>query len=772
MKYAGALAGGAHTERKENMVEKTLKISARKGGKRRVGFLSSVVGAVKSAFWTVIDAFQRFFKFLWSKSKFTKAAFFLVLALFIVGACTIGGFNGGGGAYLAEAESTVAFYLDYQDGATLDKVYLNAGTAYAETGTAFTVTVRTSSNSSLSWITSYGFGAKKISNIYSSDAEALGTNYDWVQLRDENNTTALSTSRRLVQLEFSCPVLVNEVVFVDTSGNVIPAYVDEDDVSAFFDRSTWYDGEFRDEFHVRATNKEEEQALRAERKRLLDAQQNVETGNTVYSDFTEDEMYTLMQIENIVELGSRVPDGGVFNADTDHGAFAVLPYVLSTLIFGRSAFGLRIVSVLFTAALVWMIWLLARELFAHGDKEKEGWAFLTACLFAGGGLALTVGRLGLYLPMLAFLIVGSFYFMYRFFARGISEERPAKSACNILVSGLLFALAVASDPKMLLAGVGVVALFIAGAVRLERAYKAKRQALREEMRDANAKETSREVMLENAAAAEEKSAALGAELSYARRLVYLLFFVSFAVGAFLFIVLSAIPSNSIFMRLYEANPRSPTLGIFDYLGSMFGGAFSLTNATSLAAGNAVNAFGWFIGLKGATLFSASAEGTYSALNAQVNLAMAITALVGFLFLTAYTVLYYVTGGQKGAYASKHAPTVLRAYFVLLAGLVSSLLPYLFAGQVSAAQSMLFNCFYLAFIPLTFFTVSAQDTRERAKLFGRIRMNTAKWVLFWLLVLYAVVFVLSVPMYFGIPLSAGAAAGMFGWTTFMNNGLYR
>lgn len=762
MKYTGALAGGAHTERKENMVEKTLKISARKGGKRRVGFLSSVVGAVKSAFWTVIDAFQRFFKFLWSKSKFTKAAFFLVLALFIVGACTIGGFNGGGSAYLAEEGSTVAFYLDYQDGATLDKVYLNAGTAYAETGTSFTVTVRTSSNSSLSWITSYGFGAKKISNIYSSDAEALGTNYDWVQLRDESNTTALSTSRRLVQLEFSCPVLVNEVVFVDTNGNVIPAYVEADDVRELLGEEQWVT--WGTTFRAQSGN----EGLA----NLLDAQQNVETGNTVYSDFTEDEMYTLMQIENIVELGSRVPDGGVFNADTDYGAFAVLPYVLSTLIFGRSAFGLRIVSVLFTAALVWMIWLLARELFAHGDKEKEGWAFLTACLFAGGGLALTVGRLGLYLPMLAFLIVGSFYFMYRFFARGISEERPAKSACNILVSGLLFALAVASDPKMLLAGVGVVALFIAGAVRLERAYKAKRQALRAEMRDANAKETSREVMLENAAAAEEKSAALGAELSYARRLVYLLFFVSFAVGTFLFIVLSAIPSNSIFMRLYEANPRSPALGIFDYLGSMFGGAFSLTNATSLAAGNAVNAFGWFVGLKGATLFSASAEGTYSALNAQVNLAMAITALVGFLFLTAYTVLYYITGGQKGAYASKHAPTVLRAYFVLLAGLVSSLLPYLFAGQVSAAQSMLFNCFYLAFIPLTFFTVSAQDTRERAKLFGCIRMNTAKWVLFWLLVLYAVIFVLSVPMYFGIPLSAAAAAGMFGWTTFMNNGLYR
>ncbi len=711
-------------------------------------------------------------KKLWSRyTKFTKAAFFLVLALFVVGACTIGGFNGGGGACFLQADSSVVFYLDYQNGATLDKVYINAGTAYTEAGTAFTVTVRTASatSSSESWSSSYGLGAKTISNIYSSNANAAGTNYNWVQVRDEEGTP-VTNIRRLVQITASCDMLVNEVVFVDTNGSVIPAYVDYDTVHAFFNANSSYKWvTFGDAFREQ-TKKEEKHHYGLYN--LLDAQYNYTAGDTAYSNFTQDEMYTLMQIENIVELGSRVPDGGVFNADTDHGAFAVLPYVLSTLIFGRSAFGLRIVSVLFTAALVWMIWLLARELFAHGDKKKEGWAFLTACLFAGGGLALTVGRLGLYLPMLAFLIVGSFCFMYRFFARGISEERPAKSACNILVSGLLFALAVASDPKMLLAGVGVVALFIAGAVRLERAYKAKRQALREEMRDANAKETSREVMLENAAAAEEKSAALGAELSYARRLVYLLFFTAFVLGSFLFIVLSAIPSNSIFMRLYEANPRSPTLGIFDYLGSMFGGAFSLTNATSLAAGNAVNAFGWFVGLKGATLFSASAEGTYSALNAQVNLAMAITALVGFLFLTAYTVLYYVTGGQKGAYASKHAPTVLRAYFVLLAGLVSSLLPYLFAGQVSAAQSMLFNCFYLAFIPLTFFTVSAQDTRERAKLFGRIRMNTAKWVLFWLLVLYAVIFVLSVPMYFGIPLSAGAAAGMFGWTTFMNNGLYR
>lgn len=748
MNYTGTPAGGAHTERKENMAaNKISKYSEAYGSGNKSG--------------KVKNFFARW-------SKFTKAALILVLALFVVGACTIGGFNGGGGACFLQADSSVVFYLDYQNSATLDKVYINAGTAYTEIGSTYTITVRTASATSTSdspWSSSYGFGAKTFSNVYSSSANAVGTNYNWVQVRDESNDSTLTSTRRLVQITASCDMLINEVVFVDTNGSVIPAHVDYDTVHAFFNANSSYQW---DTFGT---------AFRTQRgydglSDLVDAQYNYTAGDTAYSNFTEDEMYTLMQIENVVELGSRVPDGGVFNADTDHGTFAVLPYALSTLIFGRSAFGLRIVSVLFMAATVWMIWLLARELFARGDSKKEGWAFLTACLFAGGGLALTVGRLGLYLPMLAFFIVGSFYFMYRFFDRGLSEEKPAKSACNILVSGLLFALAVASDPKMLLAGVGIVALFIAGVVRLERQYRAKRQALRGEMRDANAKETSREVMLENAAAAEEKSAALGAELSYARRLVYLLFFAAFVLGSFLLIVLSAIPSYSALVYLYDPDPQHASVGIFDLLGHMFGDAFSLTNATSFTAGNAVNAFGWFIGLKGATLFSATADGTYIALNAQVNLAMAVTALVGFLFLTAYTILYYVTGGQKGAYASKHAPTVLRAYFVLLAGLVSALLPYLFAGQVSAAQSMLFNCFYLAFIPLTFYTVSAQDTRERAKLFGRIRMNTAKWVLFWLLAVYAVIFVLSLPMVFCIPLPAAAAAGMFGWTTFANNGWYR
>lgn len=705
------------------------------------------------------------FKKFWTRySKFTKAAFVLVLALFVLCACTIGGFNGGGGScYIAKGES-VYFYLDYQNGKTLDKVYLNMGSAYTEVGSAYTVELRSASasttSSSASWSSSYGLGKVTLANIW-SDEETAGSNYNWVQVRDMG-ASALTAARRVIRLTASCDMLVNEVVFVDTEGNVIPAYVEYNAVRGFFNANSSYNWDVYGTFF--RTQPEEV-------KNLVDAQHKYTEGDTAYSNFTQDEMYTLMQIENIVELGGRVSEESVYNADTDHGGLAVLPYVLSTLLFGRSAFGLRIVSVLFTAATVWMVWLLARELFARGDKKQEGWAFLTACLFTGGGLALTVGRLGLYLPMLAFLIVGSFYFMYRFFDRGISAEKPAKSACNILVSGLLFALAVAADPKMLLAGVGIVALFIAGAVRLERAYAAKRQALRAELRAANGQEASREAMLENAAQSEKRAAELAGELSYARRLVYILFFAVFAVGTFLLVVLTALPSFSVFARLYEANASSPQLGIFTYIGRMFGDAFTLTNTTAYSAGNALNAFGWFLGLKGATLFSATGEETYIALNAQLNIAMALTALIGFLFLSAYAIAYAVTGGKKGAYATERTPVVLRAYFVLLAGLVSSLLPYLFAGQASTAHALLFCAFYLPFIPLMFYAVSSRNAPVCGSLFG-MAMTKAKWVLAALSALYAVLFVLTVPMVFCVPLSVSAAAGMFGWTSFINNGWYR
>ena len=104
-------------------------------------------------------------------SKFTKAAAILVLAFFVLGACTIGGFNSPGGAYFAEEDTTVAIYLDYNknesgSSVALDKVYLNVGAMYEDIGSDVTLTFRHASATltTLSWSTT-GLGSLKIGNL-------------------------------------------------------------------------------------------------------------------------------------------------------------------------------------------------------------------------------------------------------------------------------------------------------------------------------------------------------------------------------------------------------------------------------------------------------------------------------------------------------------------------------------------------------------------------------------------------------------------------------
>ena len=706
------------------------------------------------------EFFSRFTKFGW-------AALALTLVFLLVGAGTIGGFTSSGKGYRGAADSSVVFYLDYDytqaDGtaytAELDSIYVNVGAVYAEPGSDVALNFRratTSGSYTNSKFTSFGLGNFTVGNIWSESGSGVsGANYNWLKAFDISGSTATwSTSYRLIRITFPCDMVVNEVVFVDTNGNVIPAYVRADEVlPVFSNTSDW--ATYRDLF---STDERRPDAVN-----LLDSQNNVRVGKTAYTNFTQDEIYTLMQISSI-RMGDFTTDG-VFTADTENGPLAVLFPLLGTLLFGNSPFGLRIFSVLFTTALVALAYFFGKELFGSG-----GFGFLLACLVAGGGLALTVGRLGLSLPVIAFFAALSFFFMYRFFSEGMDAEHPARSALNVLLSGLMFALAFAADPKCVFLLFGLVALFVVGAVRYAKAYAAEKAALRREMSDKNAAERSEEVMQQNIDECEEQTAYLRSDYVYGSKLIYLFFFVSFIVGTVLFTVLAMLPSYYTYVRLYDADPSSPSAGLFSLLFSALGSAFTSANVTQLSAANASSAFGWLIGLKGATLFSASGEGTYIALNAQPNLAVIVTAAIGFVFTTAYAVLYAATGRRQGAYASEYSSGILRAYFLITAGTVCSLLQFAFT-QASAADALLFDFFWFSYVPLMFYTVYVHDGSKKSVVCG-IRMNATVIVLLGVCALYLVLFALSVPMYFGIPLWQGAAYGMFGWTTFLSNGYYR
>lgn len=722
-----------------------------------------------------------------ARNRFTKfgiAAACLVLVFLIAGACTIGGFSSPGSAYYLPAEQYIVYYLDFQedengDTASLASVYVNVGAVYTDIGDTFTLEFR-HGNASGSYtngkFSSAGMGKIALANIYQAPAEdtegeesadtaaALGTNYGWVKAFDYTEDPVSYSSYRLVRVAASCDMLLYGISFVDTQGEVIPAYTAEADVRGFFGSSYW--PSYRDLF--RANDRSSAYGALGEPAALTDGTAPA-AGDTAYSQFTQDEKYTLLQIDNI-RLGSIVA-GGTYNASADFGPLAALLPMLGTLVFGVCPFGLRIVPLLCTAGLIAVLYFFGKELL-----RRPGWGFLLAALTAFGGLALTVGRLGLAYAPIALCVVAAYWCMFRFFRRGVSAAKPAASACNVLASGLCFALAMALDPKCIFALLGLAGLFAAGMVRQKRkdaaalakvrAAAAEGEEAAQSASDAPQLDTPQSYALDTA-----QSYALDTAQSYARRLAWLFAVLGFIAATVAFVALAFLPQYFTYMQLYEADPSAPSLGFFTLLFRALGDAFTVSDVTALSAANAASCFGWLIGFKGATLFTAGEGGTYIALNAQANYAMLLVALVGFVWSTVYTLQYAFGGGQKRREAGEFAFSAVAAYCVLTAGSLTSLLQYAFCGGANAAQSMLFYAFFFGYIPLLFALLRSRDASAPRVLFG-IRTDRTGILLACACALFIVVFALTLPMQFCIPLAEGAAAAMFGWTTLANNGVYR
>ncbi len=715
-----------------------------------------------------------------ARNRFTKfgiAAACLVLVFLIAGACTIGGFSSPGSAYYLPAEQYIVYYLDFRedengDTASLASVYVNVGAVYTDIGDTFTLEFR-HGNASGSYtngkFSSAGMGKIALANIYQAPAEdtegeeasaadtaALGTNYGWVKAFDYTEDPVSYSSYRLVRVAASCDMLLYGISFVDTQGEVIPAYTAEADVRGFFGSSYW--PSYRDLF--RANDRSSAYGALGEPAALTDGAAPA-AGDTAYSQFTQEEKYTLLQMDNI-RLGSIVADG-TYNASTDFGPLAALMPMLGTLVFGVCPFGLRIVPLLCTAGLLAVLYFFGKELF-----RRPGWGFLPAALTAFGGLALTVGRLGLAYAPIALCAVAAYWCMFRFFRGGVSAAKPAASACNVLASGLCFALAMALDPKCIFALLGLAGLFAAGMVRQKRKDAAALAKVR-------AAAAEGEEAAQSASGAPQsdtpQSYALDTAQSYARRLAWLFAVLGFIAATVAFVALAFLPQYFTYMQLYEADPSAPSLGFFTLLFRALGDAFTVSDVTALSAANAASCFGWLIGFKGATLFSAGEGGTYIALNAQANYAMLLVALVGFVWSTVYTLRYAFGGGQKRRDAGEFAFSAVAAYCVLTAGSLTSLLQYAFCGGANAAQSMLFYAFFFGYIPLLFALLRSRDASAPRVLFG-IRTDRTGILLACACALFIIVFALTLPMQFCIPLAEGAAAAMFGWTTLANNGVYR
>ena len=705
-------------------------------------------------------------------SGFGLAMIIVMLVFFIVGASTMGVFNSSGKSYHAQKEETVVFFLDYDQNAQsgLAQIYLNVGTIFVQPGMEGSLKMEYSSGSTsnISWSSGSRMGTRKIANLYSNDSENVGAdvpldkrvftgaNYNWVSMYQFDNNT-LSTTYRLIRLTASQEMLINEVVFLHKEGKVIPAYTDADQIE--------------EQLHAKYSEEQYPIVKQLFRENsstacnLIDRQNNVSSGNSWRTTFTDAEIYTLMQFENMF-LGHSASQDSYYPIDSDFGSLGTIILSLGVFVFGKSTFGLRFMPLLCTTLLIGLLFLFARRLF-----KSEGFGFLTGLLFAIGGTAFTVGRTGLAIAPLALLMVGCYYLMYRFYARGIRTETPLRSSLNVLFSGLCFAGAFSIWANSWMIALGAVALFAFGVLRMFRRQRIAEEEISGAVREKNARETDPSARAANLEQAEAEQAKSAARFAYNLRVAIVFFAAAFLLGTLIVLVLSALPSYLSYVRHFDT-PAEPKLGFFTLLGKMIAGTCSVTNFTVLTRENAANAFSWLVGYKGATLFTASDGEWYRALNVQNNILMTFSALVGFVISTIYVVVYFVVGGKDNPEYRKHFHKIGRSYLVITCGSFLTLLACAVIPQMSAVYSMLFYAFYLGYIPLTFFIMNAHDTSKPTVLFGKIALNRTMKVLTVAVALYAILCVASLPMYFAFGVPASLAHGLFGWTSLANNGFYR
>lgn len=701
-------------------------------------------------------------------SGFSLAFIILFVLFFAAGFGSLGSFRSTGKAfsYVSGDNNIAVFNLEMTDKQSkLTAVYVNVGNVYTELGADTKITVkRTNSLDTKPGIT---VGEATIGNIYSKKDKTEGANFNWISIATGKDK--LDASAKTISFSATANLDLNEIVCIGNDGKPIPMSV----------------------------NTELSQGFSLQKKQLsyaIDAPNSFIGSNAARNNFTAEEAYYMTSIHTVLG-GGAIASGSVYNVDRDFNSLATVLLLPSVAVFGDSTFALRLTPFLATCATLILVYLFGSLLF---KDEKYGFVF--ALLFAVGGLATTVGRLGAPYALLACFLVASAYFMYRFFSKGISSEHVVRGGLNVLFSGLFAALALAMNFLSIFPVAAILALFGFGMRRQKLAYKnelvkhlpaapssesasefSEEQTAETEVKLGTLEKESKPAVAEQAKpVADGKGAAaialigregkeMKAAYAYKTRISWAFAAISFVLATFLFMLLASVVTYNAYVKTFD-DPSNPSLSYAALLGKGFAAPFRIDNITKYTSANAVNVLAWLMPLKASTVYDAIrvpvASNRYLAWNVSMNAAVCVAALISFAFCTVSVISDLFSKERGGRIARR----VRRIYLVLLGGILSAMLASAFVKNTSMLQSALFGVFYLGFIPLATKICQPAEIVLNGK--GRAKTSAADIILIVLCFIFVVFFALSVPSMYGFEISATAAKRMFGWTSIFSNGYFR
>lgn len=295
-------------------------------------------------------------------SGWLKGFIVLFALFFAAGFATLGSFRNTGKsfAYTSGDGNLASFNLDKASGQSkLMYIYINVGNIYTATGSDITITVKRSTQQSVK--PSIKVDSVTLGNIYSlKEKSREGGNFNWVQLAYKED----GVSAACISVSATGNFDLNEIVCIADDGKPIPISVNSEYSQGF-------------------TSAQKKQMTRA-----IDAQNSFKNSSASYYNFTQEEAYFMTSIHTVLG-GKNIRSDSVYTMDTDFNSLATVLMLPSVVIFGDSPFALRLTPFLATCATLLFVYLLGSLLF-----KDEKYGFIFAFIFAVGGLATTVGRMG------------------------------------------------------------------------------------------------------------------------------------------------------------------------------------------------------------------------------------------------------------------------------------------------------------------------------------------------------------------------------------------
>lgn len=651
-------------------------------------------------------------------TAYTWAFIVLILAFFTASMFTLGTTKTTGDAMTVVKNEAV--YYELETSHTLKAIYVNIGGIHTAVGEDATITVKTTSSTSEPSKASWSkFGSEmKVGNVYSAQNKS-GALYNWVAV-----ATDQSKSTRKISFTSNVTLDLNEIVAINKNNEIVPlkAYVlgtsyTAAEVGATFD------------------NQEAFASFIAE-------DGTVNLNNGALYNFTQEEAYYMSSVQNVLS-GNKKYDA-TYVLDGNFNYLATVLMTPAVALFGNSVFALRLPAFLATCALIAFAFLLIKEL-----TKREQVALYFSLALMVGGLATTVGRLGAPYAMIACAIVASAYFMYRFFAHGISSKDMLSGALNILFSGLFGAVAIAMDITALLPIAGVLVIFGFGLRRQKLAHTLALEKVTDNA-ETTVNEEGETVVVNKAAAKENTAYETKTRLSYGFAAL------SFGMGTVLLLLFSAIVCYSAYVRAVNSEE-------VNFLAMLWKGIAASARDNGVTSYTAANAsvLSWILPYKPAALYTGvveAGEGAYIGWHVLPNVAVIVASGLAFLAATVKVIIDLALKKND-----KKALRMRRAYIVLAGGMVLALGAGLIRGNVSALSGLLFHVLYLGFLPLIATLLPEGETMQE-----KVLVNVG---LCTVIAVFALVFMLALPVSYGYTILASKAK-LFNWTSLFSNGFFK